>query len=236
MHGFSQTGRCWEPVGSALGVAHDVVAVDAPGHGASVGVGADAATAAAALGEVGGRATYIGYSMGGRLCLRLAVDRPDLVERLVLIGATAGIADAAEAAARRAADETLAARIETIGVAAFLEEWLALPLFAGLTREAAFVEERLRNTAAGLAESLRRFGTGAQEPLWDRLEVIGRAGVPALVLAGAADAKFVDLGRAVAKGIGPTARFATVEGAGHTAHLEQPDPFLERLLPWLASH
>ncbi len=50
----------------------------------------------------GGRATYVGYSMGGRLCLHLAVARPELVERLVLVSATAGIDDRGERAARRA--------------------------------------------------------------------------------------------------------------------------------------
>lgn len=236
VHGFTQTARCWEPVLPALAAEHEVLAVDVPGHGGSAAVDADAGMAAAAIGAVGGRATYVGYSMGGRLCLRLAVDRPDLVERLVLIGATGGLEDAVEAAARRGADEALAERIEAIGVAAFLEEWLALPLFAGLSRDAAAVPERLRNTAAGLASSLRHCGTGAQEPVWDRLSALTAVGVPTLVVVGADDEKFVALGARLAAGIGPSATFATVGGAGHTAHLEQPGRFLALLLPWLATH
>ena len=63
---------------------YEVVTVDAPGHGGSSTLRLDLPAGAEALGRTGGSATYIGYSMGGRLALHLAVARPDLVERLVL--------------------------------------------------------------------------------------------------------------------------------------------------------
>ena len=61
-------------------------------------------------------------------------------------------------------------------------------------------------------------GTGTQDPLWNRLRELT---MPVLVLAGDRDTKFVDIGRQLAAGM-PRARFATVPGAGHAAHLEQP--------------
>jgi 2-succinyl-6-hydroxy-2,4-cyclohexadiene-1-carboxylate synthase len=109
--------------------------------------------------------------MGGRHALRLALDRPDLVERLVLIGASPGLADTGEREQRRAADDALATHLEQIGVAAFVDEWLAQPIFAGLPVAAQFRDERRTNTAAGLAASLRLAGAGAQESLWDLAEV-----------------------------------------------------------------
>src|SRR6202011_6209711 len=93
-------------------------------------------------------ACYVGYSMGGRLSLHLALERPDLVERLVLVGATAGLASPADRAARRAADEALAGRLAAEGVEAFVDWWLAQPLFAHLQAEAAGREDRLTNGAA----------------------------------------------------------------------------------------
>ena len=69
--------------------------------------------------------------MGGRLALALALRIPQRVRRLVLVSASPGLADAGERAARRAADEALADRIEAIGVEAFAREWAAQPLFAG---------------------------------------------------------------------------------------------------------
>ncbi len=113
------------------------------------------------------------------------------VERLVLIGATAGIDDDDERADRRRADELLADHIEAIGVEAFIDEWLSTPLFARLTPSNDQRGDRLRNTAAGLASSLRSTGTGTQTPLWDRL---GEIEAPVLVLVGEEDAKFRALG------------------------------------------
>jgi 2-succinyl-6-hydroxy-2,4-cyclohexadiene-1-carboxylate synthase len=170
-------------------------------------------------GRPGGAGTYVGYSLGGRLCLRLALDRPDLVEGLVLVGASPGIADPVARAERRAADEALAEQVERDGVAAFLDRWLAGPLFAGLPEAAAGRAERLANSPGGLAYALRRLGTGVQEPLWDRL-----AGLrpPALLVAGEQDAKFCAIARQMAAAIGPSARVAVVPGAGHAVQLERP--------------
>jgi 2-succinyl-6-hydroxy-2,4-cyclohexadiene-1-carboxylate synthase len=183
------------------------------------------------LGDVGGQAVYVGYSMGGRLALHLALARPDLVDGLVLLGATAGIEVEQARAARRAADEALASDVEQDGVDAFLERWLAQPLFASLPPEAADRDDRRRNTAAGLAASLRLAGTGTQEPLWDRLATLT---MPVLVLAGERDERFAGLGRRMAGTIGANASFAVVPGAGHAAHLEDPEAFLHVLRRWLA--
>src|SRR5215207_6610784 len=151
VHGFTQTSASWGPVAERLARRFEVVRVDLPGHGRSGAVKVGFAEAAGLVGKAGGRAAYVGYSLGGRLCLRLALDRPDLVPALVLIGASPGIAEAAGRAERRAADEALAEGIERDGVAAFLDRWLAGPLFATLPEAAAGRAERLANTADGPA-------------------------------------------------------------------------------------
>ena len=230
VHGFTQTGRSWSAIADDLARDHEVVLVDVPGHGGSSQACGDLPSRAHALGEAGGDAVYVGYSMGGRLCLQLALDEPERVVGLVLLGATAGIADAAERAARRAADEALAADLERDGLEVFLERWLALPLFAGLSPDVAGVDDRRRNTVSGLAASLRLAGTGSQADLWGRVE---RLDVPVLVLAGERDAKFTGIGRELAATIGENARFEAVADAGHAAHLERPEAFLRVLRRWL---
>jgi pimeloyl-ACP methyl ester carboxylesterase len=122
-------------------------------------------------------------------------------------------------AERRAADELLADQVERDGVAAFLDRWLAGPLFAGLPEAAAGRAERLANSPQGLAYALRRLGTGVQEPLWDRLAGLR---LPALLVAGEQDAKFCAIARQMAAAIGPSARVAIVPGAGHAVQLERP--------------
>lgn len=230
VHGFTQTRRCWGAVASSLEVDHQVVRVDAPGHGRSSTL-AGMVDGAALLAATGGTATYLGYSMGGRLCLHLALGFPHQVHGLVLVGATAGIEDPSERARRMARDDELARRLEEEGVERFLEAWLAQPLFADLDDEGRCLEARGENTAAGLAGSLRRAGTGAQEPLWDRLRALA---MPVLVVAGERDDAYVDLGRRLAQAIGGNASLALVPGTGHAAHLESPGRFLSIVRPWLA--
>ncbi len=229
VHGFTQTGRSWDPIADHLADRHEVVAVDAPGHGGSAVIEADLLRGAALLGATGGRGTYVGYSMGGRLCLHLAVLRPELVERLVLISTTAGIEDPDEREARCRADDALADSIDRDGLEAFLARWVAQPLFAGLADPG--LEVRRRNTAAGLASSLRLAGTGTQVPLWDRLASID---VPVLLVAGRNDAKFVAAAERMASLL-PHPTVAIVDGAGHTVHLDRPDEVRELLDEWLAA-
>ena len=236
VHGFTQNARCWGELPRRLQRHFRVLAVDVPGHGRTPAEHdrADLAEAARLIGEVGGRARYLGYSMGGRMCLQLACDRPDLVEELVLVGATPGLVDAGARAARRDADEGLAGDLLASGLPAFLDRWLALPLFAGLTAESAAREQRLQNRAEGLAWSLRRCGTGTQDPLWERLD---RLTMPVLLLAGSEDAKFAAEARAMLDRLTEPhlATLALVAGAGHTAHLEQPAAFLEIVERWWAT-
>lgn len=221
VHGFTQTPVSWAPVAAELDADHEVVRVEAPGHGRSGAVRAGLTGGARLLGEAGGRATYVGYSMGGRLALRLALDRPELVERLVLLGVTAGIEDPRERSDRRAADDALATSIETNGVDQFLERWLAQPLFDDLSPRPEDLAARRANTPDGLASSLRLAGVGTMDPpWWDQLH---RMGAPTIVLAGGNDAKFTALGLRLVDGIGPTARFVTVPDSGHAAHLQRPE-------------
>jgi 2-succinyl-6-hydroxy-2,4-cyclohexadiene-1-carboxylate synthase len=64
---------------------------------------------------------------------------------------------------------------------------------------------------------------------------VGRLTMPVLLLAGAADTKFGAIGQRLAAAIGANATFATIDGAGHAAHLEQPAAFLRILRRWLAA-
>lgn len=233
LHGFSQTGVSWVPVGRLLD-GFSVHTPDLAGHGVHTDVVTDLWGQADLLATDLAPAVVVGYSMGARVALHLALAYPELVRGLVLLGGTAGIDDPAERRARRLADDRLARTIETDGVPAFLERWLSQPLFASLTPDPDDLAARRSNRAAGLASALRLAGTGTQDPpLWDRL---GAICVPTLVLAGAEDPKFCALGERLAAGIGAPATFHTIPGAGHAAHLEAPETFTRVVQEWLADH
>jgi 2-succinyl-6-hydroxy-2,4-cyclohexadiene-1-carboxylate synthase len=234
IHGFTQSGAAWGTITDRVAAAgHQTIAVDAPGHGGSATVEADLPAGADLMVGVAadaGPAAWLGYSMGGRFALHAALRHPEAMSRLVLVSTSAGIDDPDERAARRASDEALAERVETEGVEAFVDWWLTIPLFATLPPEAARRPDRLSNTAAGLASSLRLAGAGTQEPLWDRLAAIE---MPVLVVAGEMDRAYAERAHRLADSIGPNATARIIPGAGHACHLEQPEAFLETVLPWL---
>jgi 2-succinyl-6-hydroxy-2,4-cyclohexadiene-1-carboxylate synthase len=223
LHGFTQTRQSWRRTVAALGGRYRALAPDLPGHGqaAERRPASFSACAAYVRALAGERCVLAGYSMGGRIALHTALAVPGLVDRLVLIGASPGLADPAEREARRRADEALAERIEAVGVVAFAEEWGAQALFAGQDERvaAAAHADRLRNTPRGLAAALRGLGTGVMTPLWDRLPQLA---IPVTLVVGERDAKF----HAIAERVGaalPDARLEVVRGAGHAVQLERPD-------------
>lgn len=231
VHGFTQTHRSWLPIAQRLGVDNHLTLVDAPGHGGSADERTDLWQGAELLAGAGGRARYLGYSMGARFCLHLALRHPELVTSLVLVGGHPGILDPDARARRHAGEEALARRLETDGVPAFIDWWLQQPLFSTLDASAAGRDDRLTNTAPGLASSLRLAGTGSQEPLWGRLAELD---MPVLLVAGALDATYADLGRRAAAAIGDNAELALVEGAGHACHLERPEEFAALVADFLS--
>jgi pimeloyl-ACP methyl ester carboxylesterase len=186
LHGFTQTHHHWHHaarlIAQRLGTDPTLAFVDLPGHGLSTDDRHEIAASGPPLADLAGRGTYVGYSMGGRFALTAALANRDVVERLVLVGATPGLLDLDHCSERLRSDRDLAEDLEQIGVDAFLDDWLSAPLFASLPPERRGLEHRRRNTAAGLAHSLRWCGTGIMgTAVWHHL---ARIPIPVLVLAG----------------------------------------------------
>jgi 2-succinyl-6-hydroxy-2,4-cyclohexadiene-1-carboxylate synthase len=223
VHGFTQTVRSWDGVAFPLADRFEVVRVDLPGHGGSAAQRLDFVETASALARTGGPAVYAGYSMGGRLCLRMALDHPEVVRSLVLVGASPGIADPKAREQRRRSDALLAAELRADDVHGFLDRWLAQPMFETSMPRPADLAARRANPSDGLAYALRTLGTGSQEPLWDRLAELGQRSVPVTLVVGARDAKFRAIAGEMADAIGVAAEVVVIEDAGHAVLLDQPD-------------
>lgn len=209
--GFTQTARSWSGVAEAVGATCDLHALDVPVTGTF-------AATARAIGDAGGHAVYVGYSMGGRLCLRLAIDRPDIARGLVLVSASPGIADPAKRAARADADEVLADHVERDGVDAFLSHWLAQPMFATVPADAPGLADRRRLTPSYLAACLRLLGAGVMEPMWDDLPQLT---MPVMLVTGTLDDKFGAFARRMLERMHPGVTHVQLDG-GHALPLERP--------------
>jgi len=243
LHGFMGRGSGWSAHATVFARHFRVIVVDLPGHGRS-GIPGDPARAsiersaddlAAILRRSDASpACVLGYSLGARLALRLAIAHPSVVSRLVLESPSAGIATEVDRRARRAADEGRAARLERDGIGAFVDEWEREPVFASqatlsAARARRLRAERLRNRPAGVAASLRGAGQGSMEPLHERLAEVHAS---TLVIAGALDPTGQARAVSVAAGI-PGARLEIVAGAGHAPHLETPTTFRSLTLDFL---
>ena len=223
LHGFTHTGASWDPVVAALGERYRALAPDLRGHGR-----ASAQTPVsleAVLGDLSALTsttfTLAGYSMGGRIALHLALRAPERIERLVLIGASPGLADPAERATRRAADQALADEFERRQIEVLAERWAKTPVLAGQPARvrAAVHADRLRSTPAGLAAALRHLGTGRLPALWNRLRELT---MPVILIVGERDLKFRALAGDMVAEL-PSGQLKIVEGAGHAVHLEAPE-------------
>lgn len=236
LHGFTGRGADFASIAPALGRA--VLAPDLPGHGdrhRRVAEGCTIGQTVERLRPLLAEAPFVlGYSMGGRVALSLAVAAPRDVKKMVLIGATPGLSTPAERSNRQAADDVRAQRIESIGVSAFLDEWARVPIIATQARIAPMVRCAMRaarrgHRAEGLAASLRGMGTGVMPSLWSRLS---EARCPTLLVTGAEDAKFGDIAREMVARM-PAATHLVIPGAGHCAHLEAPERALPLIAEWL---
>lgn len=163
----------------------------------------------------------MGYSMGGRMALQYAPSYQESVRGLVLIGATPGIRDTNLMLERRQKEEAWIHKIENEGVAAFQAYWQALPVVASQTRIPEEIKEVMRNRRRAalpreLIFSLNLFGQGVFPALWNNLSQLE---MPALIVAGSEDEKYLELASQMAKSMKQGTAEA-IPNAGHTAHLE----------------
>ena len=243
LHGFTGGGANWASFVTRWANRFQVVRMDLLGHGRSAAppdperyampqAAADLVTLFDALDLP--LVNLLGYSMGGRLALYTAVHYSDRFISLILESASPGLETAVARQERIEQDNKLADFIEQEGVAAFVERWESLPLWASQAQLAHDVRanlrrQRLQNNPAGLANSLRGLGTGRQPSLWHNLTALN---LSVLLIAGEMDQKFVTINRKMVNLL-PHALLQIAPGAGHMVHLERPFDFAAMVENWL---
>jgi 2-succinyl-6-hydroxy-2,4-cyclohexadiene-1-carboxylate synthase len=244
LHGFACSSANWQDTLNSFTNRFQVVLIDLPGHGRTASpsgserytmenVSHDIITISKALHL--SSVNLLGYSMGGRLALYIATRHPTFVRSLIIESASPGLETTTQRNMRIESDNHLADQIEVTGVPSFVEQWQQLPLFAtqrGLSakRQESLRQQRLNNSASGLANSLRSMGTGQQPSLWPELEMIH---LPVLIMAGELDGKFVSIAQQMAAAM-PQAELKIIGDSGHNVHLEKIHLFTSTVLDFLA--
>lgn len=231
MHGLLGSQRNWQAHGKALARERRVFLVDLRNHGESpwsevMDYPAMAADVAALVERHGlERVSLLGHSMGGKVAMTLALDRPALVDRLIVadiaplayahdfdteLGAMAAL-DLAAVDRRATADAAMAASVPDVGVRQFLLHNLDF----GADGKAAW-----RPNIAVLQAAMQKLtgwpGDGSRQ--FDG---------PVLAVRGGRSPYVDEAGSAALRELFPAVDIVTIEGAGHWLHAEAPRPFLE---------
>lgn len=220
VHGFLGSPADWADVLERLapGIACDCVSLTELGC-ASI---AEAATRLAHRLESHPCDLLVGYSMGGRIALELAVTRAELVPRLLLLAASPGIEDADERVRRAFEDAQRARAILHDGLDDFVERWYRLPIFAPFARHASYSAARVRRVqgeAAFWSQCVEGCSPGRAAPRWDAFPALTTRTVYA---AGTLDERYAACAARL-RNLAPRLRVELVAGAGHVLPLEAPD-------------
>jgi 2-succinyl-6-hydroxy-2,4-cyclohexadiene-1-carboxylate synthase len=235
LHGFTGDSRTWEEITEQLKKSCQCISIDIIGHGKSDSPSDDARYSMDAvshdihsvLSQLGvKKAVIVGYSMGGRLALHFSNLYPDFVSVLILESASPGLRTDEEQAERRERDQALADKIQDEGITSFVDLWEEVPLFATQKRlshvkQEKIREQRLQQSPAGLSNSLKGMGTGAQPSSWGTLEDLM---FPVILLVGELDHKFVGIAHEMMNENKDFEIF-TFFDTGHAIHVEEPRKF-----------
>ena len=257
LHGFPQTHYCWRAVVPALVERHTVVVADIRGYGESAApaggprgegyskreMGSDMVDVMAELGH--SRFSLVGHDRGARVAYRMALDRPERVERLAVLNVVPTVDQFERMGAGVSLgywpwflfaqpapfpERLLAGSAELILMYAF-ESWAERPQAIGSEAFAAYAAALDEATAASMCADYRasfwldRVHDAADRAAGRRIEC------PVLVLAGAAETQLADAGD-VWSAWAHDVRAATVPG-GHFIPEEAPAELAVALLEFL---
>jgi 2-succinyl-6-hydroxy-2,4-cyclohexadiene-1-carboxylate synthase len=245
LHGFMGCKEDWSDITEQLSDHFFTIAIDLPGHGGTTVRGPEslAGMENCSLGLIEYLARQkidkfhvVGYSMGGRLALYLAVNYPGWCDRVTIESGSPGLKTESERNKRRAEDQARADQLESgIDMEQFLESWYCQPLFGDLAKSGEKYDRllcrRKKNSPVGLARSLRNMGTGSQPSLWDNLASIT---FPILFLAGEKDMKYRALAVEMAD-LCPNGQYCIIDAVSHNTHSERPDRFIDEVGTFLGA-
>ncbi|MEJ5241116.1 MAG: 2-succinyl-6-hydroxy-2,4-cyclohexadiene-1-carboxylate synthase [Anaerolineales bacterium] len=227
LHGFLGSKESWEGVARLLADDFYCVLPDLPGHGENrcrlgrwPSLGRWASELATLLERWGWNDVHlVGYSLGGRLALRFAVDFRSRVRTLTLESASPGLSKPSERRARRRLDRERGRELRIGNFDTFLDRWYRQALFGNLDeRERQQLIMAARRGGGDqpekMAQIIEALSPGREPSLWECLPALE---LPVLLIGGGEDAAYRSiLGRMA--DLLPQARLHLVDGAGHNVH------------------
>ncbi len=233
VHGLGGSLHLWYAVMESLSLHHHIVALDLRASGLSeagrgtLSIPSWARDVAALVGALELPAvTLVGHSLGTLIAQQVALDHPEVVDNLVLVGGISWFEPPAKEQYLKRAE-----LVEGEGMDAIVDDWLqgaiaprnraTNPQLVGLLRDLF-----LRNDPGSYAKACRALATAASIQRED-------IGQPTLLMVGDHDrstpiAMTEELHREI-----PVSRVHVIANAAHWAPLEQPDDITAAILEFL---
>lgn len=237
LHGFLGSSADWSTIIQELKNDYFILVPDLPGHGktkvhhqkSDYKMSSVAKNLNQYLKQCNIQAVQlIGYSMGGRLALYLTVHYPDLIKKLIIVSASAGLKTAEELLLRQKWEKEWIQYLTHYSMSEFVSKWYQQPIFHSLHSSKniqQIIQRRMKNENHELISSLQHMGTGQQESLWPYLNSIK---IPVHMIVGDLDSKYVDLSQHMGNCI-PNSYNHIVRNCGHNVYAEKPEEFNQLL-------
>ncbi|KAL5828551.1 hypothetical protein ACOSQ3_018019 [Xanthoceras sorbifolium] len=261
LHGFLGSGEDWLPIMNAVSGLARCISIDLPGHGGSKiqHCGSEVATQKPTLSVdvvadvlfelieqiTPRKVTLVGYSMGSRIALYMALRFSHKIKGAVIISGSPGLKDASARKIRRAKDDSSAYSLVTNGLQLFLDNWYAGELWQSLRSHPHFnrivARRLLHDDLQSLSKVLSDLSIGRQPSLWEDLK---DCNTPLLLIVGEKDGKFKSIAQKMCNEISRGKKSRIHQGAeiheiveipnsGHAVHLENPLPVIHAVREFL---
>lgn len=263
LHGFLGTGEDWLSIMNAVSGSARCVSIDLPGHGAtkmqphgdeqaglwptlSMEVVADLLYKLIQR-ITPEKVTLVGYSMGARIALYMALKDSHKIQGAVIISGSPGLDDIVARKIRRATDDAKARSLIAHGLELFLETWYSGNLWKSLRSHPNFskmiAKRSEHDDLHGLAKILSDLSTGRQQSLWEDLK---QSKTPLMLIVGEKDMKFKAIAKKMCHEIDngrvnkddksfKSCELVEVPNCGHAVHLENPLPLIRSVRQFISS-
>lgn len=232
VHGLGDDHRAWRKVLPRLLLRHSVLLYDLRGHGQSKLGQADGSLQQLSEDLVGfmngvglPRAVVAGFSLGGTIAMRTAIDHPGHVSGLALIGTSSRVNAAAadwyreRAEAVERGDSELRSTLDGDTEAVYRERPEEIP-------DGLLIRQEATADPAGYANGCRAMISLHDEPLDAELD---RITAPTVLIAGDADQHCPPRASEIIAGGINHATLRVLPGAGHPIPVERPDDVVDEL-------
>ena len=186
--------------------------------------------------SIDGRSIVVGYSLGARLSLGLALEFPKKVAGLMFISGNPGLQSASQRDQRWQADQRLAKQLQTQSLEIFLENWYRQSVFASIPPEIleAEVQRKMLRADPAWPAILRGASVAKQPNYWPRLNELS---MPTLVIAGENDEKYRDFAVQIGnKCANPNLKTEIVADCGHMVHRQATEVLVRLIGEFISSN